>query len=892
MERAEKPSESSSSNAGGPTSAATHARLGEFELRDVIGRGGMGTVYKAWQSSLRRLVAIKVLPPYVCHSQQAIARFLREAQSAAKLHNPNIVPIYALGQDGDSYYYAMELVEGQSLRDLIQSLRDRSADRPLSDMDDTLALTPSGADAASSSGRFSVALSSSEDKTVMSPPPFESADASGSGGRFSTRPLPGLESGTGSGAGSSTGSGRSAGKLGASGGDAVSDSDRQSRSGFYADRRPDDVYRIAESMAQVADAVQYAHDHGVIHRDIKPHNLLMREDGRLLITDFGLARTLEMPGITMTGEFLGSPLYMAPEQIRGESGLDHRADVYSLAATMYEWLTLQPPFPGQSREAVISQILTSEPAPPRAIKPSIPSDMESICLKGLEKNPARRYQSAAQFRDDLLAFLEGSAVRARARGGVVSRARRFLQKHAPTVTIGALTILLAIAVALVVQQRNVIREKGRGDRMANAPAASGAGPTMTETDSNAAATTDEQDEAISPRPLHEAGASSVADVAPGALSNGGNGVASSDPTTSGVLPLEKMLAQEGAKLLMGEGAALAEKGLAIAKESLDLFRNTDLNREVGTIASLADLAAEQVYIGAEPLHALLLPIDLLDVHGMELRSLLESSDVARAIRFLESGPLDEHPDDHAARYVRAILYARAGRFADMANDAHTLIEQRPDDPYPHLLLALAQMQTLLYAAASESIADALDLRQELALGWAMKGVTAMNLGLIADARMSFNLAARYDPSMVLALMGQAMVLAADDDHAAAISVLNRVLELDGQNVDALVVRGDQYVLLEDFQKAADDFRSAFSHLRSPAIYERFQKAQQRHQVGRQAESSAAPASPGEASTGASNDGAGRLRDPWRLGVTPAARAREALWPGMIRLPFRAVLPIS
>ena len=118
-------------------------------------------------------------------------------------------------------------------------------------------------------------------------------------------------------------------------------------------------------MADVADALEHAHDEGVIHRDIKPSNLLLSSDGRLSLNDFGLARVLEQPGMTMSGEFVGSPLYMSPEQITaGRAPLDHRTDIYSLGATLYELLTLEPPFPGQQRDQIIGQILHKDPVPP------------------------------------------------------------------------------------------------------------------------------------------------------------------------------------------------------------------------------------------------------------------------------------------------------------------------------------------------------------------------------------------------------------------------------------------------------------------------------------------------------------------------------------------------
>ncbi|HLJ95344.1 MAG TPA: serine/threonine-protein kinase, partial [Gemmataceae bacterium] len=153
--------------------------------------------------------------------------------------------------------------------------------------------------------------------------------------------------------------------------------------------------RAAAMIADVADALHHAHQHGVTHRDIKPSNLLLSSDGRLSVTDFGLARMLEQPGMTITGEFVGTPAYMSPEQVTaGRIPLDHRTDIYSLGATLYELLTLRPPFRADGRDKLLAMVVQKEPAAPRSIDAKIPRDLETICLKCLEKDPDRRYQNA------------------------------------------------------------------------------------------------------------------------------------------------------------------------------------------------------------------------------------------------------------------------------------------------------------------------------------------------------------------------------------------------------------------------------------------------------------------------------------------------------------------
>jgi serine/threonine protein kinase len=205
--------------------------------------------------------------------------------------------------------------------------------------------------------------------------------------------------------------------------------------------------QVASRMAEVADALHYAHDQGVIHRDIKPSNLLLSPDGRLSINDFGLARMLEQPGMTMTGEFVGTPAYMSPEQIAaGRTPLDHRTDVYSLGATLYELLTLRPPFAGERRDQVLAQILHKEPSAPRKVNSKVPVDLETICLKALEKDPDRRYQTAGALADDLRRYVNCFAISAR-RAGPLQRLVKWVRRR-PAVAVSLGSLLVAIGVAL------------------------------------------------------------------------------------------------------------------------------------------------------------------------------------------------------------------------------------------------------------------------------------------------------------------------------------------------------------------------------------------------------------------------------------------------------------
>jgi serine/threonine protein kinase len=368
--------------------------LGDFELLEELGRGGMGVVYRARQVSLNRPVALKVLSGGLGLTSRAVQRFRREAEAAGRLHHTNIVPIYATGDADGVHYYAMELVAGPSLDQTLARMR-------------MLGSAPAaGQETASVDPRLAA--------------PWGDPDpATGSGGKAVGSSVPTGERAPG----------ESTTSLGAG--------------GEYFDN-------IARRLAEVAEALDYAHKNGVIHRDIKPSNLLLSPDGRVSINDFGLARMLEEPGMTVTGEFMGSPGYMSPEQITaGRAPLDHRTDIYSLGATLYEALTLEPPFRGERRDQVIAQVLHKEPRAPRKLNKRIPLDLETICLKAMDKDPDLRYQSAAAMAEDLRRFVNRFAIAARPLGPV-KRAVKWTKRHpalAAALAVAALAGLAAVGFA-------------------------------------------------------------------------------------------------------------------------------------------------------------------------------------------------------------------------------------------------------------------------------------------------------------------------------------------------------------------------------------------------------------------------------------------------------------
>ena len=305
---------------GGPASAGpaqgTKVRyFGDYELLEEIARGGMGVVYKGHQVSLNRIVAVKMILAGQLATQADHDRFHSEAQAAALLDHPNIVPVFEVGEHEGQHYFSMGYVDGQSLA-------ARLAEGPL--------------------------------------PPREAA----------------------------------------------------------------------ELVATVAEAVDYAHRQGVIHRDLKPSNILIDSQGRPRVTDFGLAKRVDSRGsdLTATGQILGTPSYMAPEQAAGKTKeIGPAADIYGLGAILYELLTGRPPFRAATRLDTLLQALANDPAPIRLLNPQVDRDLETICLKCLEKDPVHRYPSARLLAEDLERYLAGEPISARS-VNMLERVARTLQR--------------------------------------------------------------------------------------------------------------------------------------------------------------------------------------------------------------------------------------------------------------------------------------------------------------------------------------------------------------------------------------------------------------------------------------------------------------------------------
>src|SRR5438309_1814607 len=318
--------------------------LGDYELLDEVGRGGQGVVFRARQKSLNRTVALKVISLGQWASKAHLKRFRLEAEAAARLEHPGIVPIPELGKRDGSCYFSMKFIEGGQLDEV-------------------------------------------------------------------------------------------------------------------ARREPIPIRRAVELIEKVARTVHYAHEHGILHRDIKPGNILLDQKGELHLTDFGLARLVESEStVTRTLEVLGTPSYMAPEQAVGNNAaVSSVTDVYGLGAVLYQLLTGQPPFAGGTTYETIKLLLDTEPRQPRLLNPKIDRDLSTICLKCLEKDPKRRYSSALALAEDLERWLKHEPIRAR-HTGIFARGRKWLQRNPTSALLAASLIALAAAAGWIVWKSEFIRQ--------------------------------------------------------------------------------------------------------------------------------------------------------------------------------------------------------------------------------------------------------------------------------------------------------------------------------------------------------------------------------------------------------------------------------------------------
>ncbi|UCC31354.1 MAG: protein kinase, partial [Phycisphaerales bacterium] len=369
-------------------------RIEGYEIKSVLGQGGMGIVYRAVQTKLNRAVALKVLPAMVGSANPAaVQRFRREAMAAARLHHTNIIPIYDFGESPDAYFYAMELITGEPLDELIGRLGEQS-------------------DPKASAGQLTRLL---RDLHVPTSPQLARDDGSYSGSQ-----------------------------------DGGSGSPSVARTRTY-------FQHVARWMCDAADALNYAHGEGIIHRDIKPANLILSTEGRIMMADFGLAKSAEDRSVTMTGSLLGTLRYLSPEQAMAKRvHVDHRTDIYSLGATMYELLCFKPAFAATDEKEILGAIITRDPRAPSKTNRHVPFELETICLKCMEKSPDSRYATARALADDLRRYIDDLPIVAK-RPGPVRRVVKFVKRRkAPVIAVTAAVALLA---STLFWQRETVRRQ-------------------------------------------------------------------------------------------------------------------------------------------------------------------------------------------------------------------------------------------------------------------------------------------------------------------------------------------------------------------------------------------------------------------------------------------------
>ncbi|MCC6492056.1 MAG: protein kinase [Pirellulales bacterium] len=363
--------------------------IGDFRLVRELGRGGMGVVYEAVQLSLGRRVALKVLPGTSDSDARSRARFRNESDILAQLRHPHIVNVFVVGEEGGACYYAMELIDGGDANLLIEDPLHSAADA--ADCD--------GADSTASVGG------------ALTERPSRARAELGSNGAKPCSPTPA--------------------KLGAW-------------------QEPGDrCRRIATIGQQIAGALSHAHSCGVLHRDVKPSNILLDRRGCAILSDFGLARMRGQETLTELGNVVGTLRYVAPENVSTTAGrADERSDVYALGASLWEMLAQRRLFEGGQGASLVRRILEEQPEPPSRFRRDVPRDLETIALYALAKQPERRYQSADAMRDDLERFLEGRPISAR-RTGMSERALLWAMRHRRmSLSLTAAIVLGALGAAL------------------------------------------------------------------------------------------------------------------------------------------------------------------------------------------------------------------------------------------------------------------------------------------------------------------------------------------------------------------------------------------------------------------------------------------------------------
>lgn len=461
-------SEHSDSHARFDTGLKKNTVIGEYRIVGEIGRGGMGIVYEAIQEPLGRRVAVKLLNAPMLSSESAVLRFKREAQAAANLHHTNIVPVFDIGEQQGRHYYVMQYIEGTGLDRLISVMsgvckktqrsqrKSPAPDTAATAIDSAEPVADGMSDDSEAVGERTIAVS---DETIERPyapedKPSSVADAqpaasceTGSETVVLSRSADVSSDGSGSpvGASDSASPCRSFFQLLQQLDSKLDGRGKSLRNATFEERRK--YYRMVAHIAlQAANAIDYAHRQGTLHRDIKPGNLILDEQGNVWVLDFGLAKLDGEDDLTKSGDIIGTLRYLAPEQLEGKA--DAQSDICSLGLTMYELLTLQPAYTGRTYHQLLKEISHESPEPLRNIDRAIPRDLETIVMKAVARNPKDRYATSCEFADDLQRFLEDRPIEAR-RSTPLERAVRWCRRNPAIASLGSAAILLLLTLAAV-----------------------------------------------------------------------------------------------------------------------------------------------------------------------------------------------------------------------------------------------------------------------------------------------------------------------------------------------------------------------------------------------------------------------------------------------------------
>ncbi|MEZ6141226.1 MAG: serine/threonine-protein kinase [Zavarzinella sp.] len=373
-------------------------RLGEYRIVRELGRGGMGIVYEAEQETLGRRVAIKILSPHLASRKKLQVRFQREAQSAAKLHHTNIVPVYGVGECEGRCFYVMQLIEGTGLDHILRKFHAQSrqvTSQTNFQKQDQISLTAPLEGHSLSSTDFEL--------------PATQAGSASTAVNQTTELVPNLPQ-------------------------------------IPQVNTPQYFRFVAELGKQVASALAYAHSKGILHRDIKPSNLMLDPQLNVWITDFGLARAISDSNLTETGDIIGTLKYMPPERFQGSS--TPQGDVYSLGITLYELATQQMAFPDTNPQQMLKLITQKQPDRPRKRNSLIPKDLETIILKAIALDPKERYADSASLEEDLDRFLDDRTILAR-RTTSWEQARRWCKRNPVMFGLIATALLLMATTTIV-----------------------------------------------------------------------------------------------------------------------------------------------------------------------------------------------------------------------------------------------------------------------------------------------------------------------------------------------------------------------------------------------------------------------------------------------------------